>query len=508
MLAKRSMLARLLVLVVASCAILAAPQPAVAKTTPDAQAYVKYYVVAKEYQGQPENLTTIARRFLGSGERSTEIYQLNTGRVQPDGARLTDPAKLSAGWHLVLPWDAAGEGVQYGQIPSASPKPSPRPSRSPTPRPEPAPSSPAPSSPTPTPSSPKPSPSPSGDDDGSEKCTATSGSSSRSDWAQLRMAAESAWSQTRGNGVKVAVVDSGVDASVQQLSGRVAVGADVTVGNGRGDTDCLGTGTAMAGIIAADSSGENTSDDPPVGVAPDATILPVRMVRTTGKARPADAANAIEVAVSAGASVVALGEHVDLTDPTVAASVTTALNHDVLVVAGAPTKPFTAPSPSERSGTGALLLTGGVGAGDQLADEYQEGMVEVVAPGVDVASVAVGGDRVQSNTGTQYAVAFVAGQAALVRAAYPDLTADKVKQRIVSTADAMGGQAPNAQFGAGMINPASSVTRTLADGNQVANEQESGGSALAIFAILLVIALVIGAGVVLMLRMRRRGYAG
>lgn len=493
MLAKRSILARLLAVAMAGCVLMAPTGPSVAKATGDPQPYVKYYVVVAQYQGQSESLTAIARRFLGSGERSAEIYHLNTGRVQPDGSRLTDPGVLKAGWQLVLPWDAAGEGVKYGQLPTGKrPTPSARPTGATSPGP-------VAGSPSPSPSRTSASPRPGGT---GPKCTATTGSSSRSDWAQLRMAADSAWTLTRGNGVKVAVVDTGVDATVQQLSGRVAVGADVTVGNGRGDTDCLGSGTAMAGIIAGDSS----VDGSPVGIAPDATILPVRVVRGSGAARAADAANAIEVAVSAGASVVAVGSHVDLGDPAVASSVATALDHDVLLVAGAPTKALTPPSPAGRSGGGALLFTGGVGAGDQLAEQYVEGAVEVVAPGVDVASLGVGGGRAVSNTGTEFAVAFVAGQAALIRAAQPDLTAAQVKDRIRSTADAIGATVSDTKYGSGMINPAASVSVSVDDRNQVASQQE--GNTGAAFAVILGIALLCGAGVVFGLRLRRRRFGG
>ncbi|MFI9644097.1 S8 family serine peptidase [Micromonospora sp. NPDC051925] len=467
--------------------------------TPDPQAYVKYYVVAAEHQGQPENLTEIAVRFLGSGERSAEIYNLNAGRVQADGAGLTDPAKLHRGWHLVLPWDAAGEGVQYGQLP-----PAPKPTRTaPKPiRPAPKPSVTASPSATPDPGT-----SPGGPQNGSgtpSRCTATSGSSSRSNWAQLRLAADGAWDLSRGNGVMVAVVDSGVDGELPQLKGRVAVGADVTVGNGRGDTDCLGTGTAMAGLIAGSAS----ADDTPVGIAPDATILPIRMVGTSTSSRAMDAANAIEVAVSAGASIVALGSHVDLGDPTVAASIATALNHDVVVVAGAPTKPVTLPSPAERSGTGALLLSGGVGADGQLAEEYQQGTVDVVAPGIDVASLGISGTGVLSNTGTRFAVAFVAGQAALVRAAYPDLTAVQVKERIRSTADAMGAGSTDARYGAGMINPAVSVARNLNEERQVAGDQDGGGGGGTALVVLFGLGLVAVGGSVAAIRFRRRANGG
>ncbi|MEH1028393.1 S8 family serine peptidase [Micromonospora profundi] len=497
MLAKHPILARLLVVVMTGCVLLAVPRLSAANPTPDNRPYVKYYVVAAQFQGQPENLTDIAWRLLGSGERSDEIYHLNTGRVQPDGLRLTDPGVLTAGWYLVLPWDAAGEGVKYGQLPPApAPTRTARPGGTTKPGGTPKPSG----SPSPTASPTRGSPGP-GATGGTQKCTAAAGSSSRSDWAQLRMAADSAWTLTRGNGVKIAVVDTGVDASLQQLSGRVAVGADVTVGNGRGDTDCVGSGTAMAGIIAADSS----VDGSPVGIAPDATILPVRMVGS-GAARAADAATAIEVAVSAGASVVALGSHVDLAAPAVAASLTTALNHDVLVVAGAPTKPAPLPSPGNGAAGGALLLTGGVGPADQFADEYLEGTVEVVAPGVDVASLGTGG-RVTGRTGTGLAVAFVAGQAALIRAAEPDLTAAQVKERILGTADPLGGQDPHPAFGAGMINLATSVAGALDNKGPVSTGQERRGSGAAII-VLLGLALVCGVGVVFGLRMRRRRFAG
>ncbi|WP_433119138.1 S8 family serine peptidase [Micromonospora sp. CA-246542] len=495
MLAKRSILARLVAVVAMACCVVA---PAVGASagrapTPDPQAYVKYYVVVAEHQGQPENLTEIASRFLGGGDRSAEIYNLNAGRVQADGAGLTDPAKLHPGWHLVLPWDAAGEGVRYGQLP-----PGPKPTRS-----APKPTSTGSASPKPSPST-----SPGGPPTGSgapSSCTATAGSSRRSNWAQLRLAADGAWDLSRGNGVMVAVVDSGVDGKLPQLSGRVAVGADVTVGNGRGDTDCLGTGTAMAGIIAASAS----ADDTPVGIAPDATILPIRMVGPSATGRAMDASNAIEVAVSAGASVVALGSRVDLGDPTVAASISTAMNHDVVVVVGAPTKPVTVPAGGERSASGALLLVGAVGADGQLAEEYQQETVEVVAPGIDVATLGISGAGVLSNTGTQLAVSFVAGQAALVRAAYPDLTAVQVEERIRSTADTMEKGKTDARYGAGMINPAASVARQLDEERQVSGAQSGdGGGGGTALAVLLGLGLVAAGGLVFALRFRRRANGG
>jgi hypothetical protein len=78
--------------------------------------YVRYYVVTDSYQGQPENLSEIASRFLGTADRAGELFHLNVGRRQPGGGTLTDPQVLRRGWQIVLPWDAVGPGARYGLL--------------------------------------------------------------------------------------------------------------------------------------------------------------------------------------------------------------------------------------------------------------------------------------------------------------------------------------------------------------------------------------------------------
>lgn len=78
---------------------------------------VKYYVVRSSYNGQKEFLFEIAQRFLGDGNRYTEIFNLNKGRPQPGGGSLQDPTSVLPGWILVLPSDAHGSGVQFGPLP-------------------------------------------------------------------------------------------------------------------------------------------------------------------------------------------------------------------------------------------------------------------------------------------------------------------------------------------------------------------------------------------------------
>ena len=83
----------------------------------------KWYEVRAEYQGAPEYLYEIADRFLGDGDRFTEIYQLNRGRTQPDGLVVDNPEVIEPGWILLLPPDAEGDGVQTGPLPVASTPP-------------------------------------------------------------------------------------------------------------------------------------------------------------------------------------------------------------------------------------------------------------------------------------------------------------------------------------------------------------------------------------------------
>jgi subtilisin family serine protease len=87
-------------------------------------------------------------------------------------------------------------------------------------------------------------------------------------WAQQVLGFSTVWNLTRGRGVTVAVVDSGID-STPQLRGRVTH-IDLTGGNGQ---DCVPHGTIVASIIAA----SDQRDNPFYGVAPAAHILSIRV---------------------------------------------------------------------------------------------------------------------------------------------------------------------------------------------------------------------------------------
>ena len=475
----------------------------------DSPDFVMWYAVQSSYQGQPETLSEIATRFLGTATRSTDIFNLNVGRQQPDGAALQNPDDLHAGWLLVLPWDAVGTGVMYGRLPTTAPAQS-TPVNA-TPRAGATGANGSGVAKTAVPSV-RPSNAVPGGSGG--HCLTAVASSSKSDWAVLRLAPGQAWSQTRGKDQVVAVIDSGVDGSLPQLTGHVAVGADIVTGSGRGDSDCMGTGTAMAGIIAAQPNQAGGT----AGIAPDALILPIRIATTSPSARPSDAASAVQVAVSAGATVLALGSYVNVDDPAVASAIARAVEHNVVVVRAGPTGtsappsgPRTAGPPagdgaSPRAGSG-VLSVGAVGVDGRLVADYQRGSVNVVAPGANVLTLGITGTGTIVNSGTQYAVAFVAGEVALVRAAYPNLTAAQVVRRVELTSDPQGDATPDNAYGWGLINPAAAVTRVLNEGpsptprtgDAARGFSSSPGRTIAIVIVPLV---VLAAGALLIIRIR------
>ncbi|MFE0019554.1 type VII secretion-associated serine protease mycosin [Amycolatopsis sp. NPDC059021] len=285
-------------------------------------------------------------------------------------------------------------------------------------------------------------------------------------WAQQMLAPEAAWPHSRGGGVPVAVVDSGVDAGHPQLRqpGKVLPGRDfVAARNLPGNFDCDSHGTAVASIIAGGAL-------PGVGfhgVAPDAVILPVRVSdREIGdrgeslRISPQSIGDGIRYAVDQGARVLNLSLSGTADFPAIRDAVAYAVARDVVVVAAAgnaqqgtatelPSYPAAYPG---VLGVGAVDINGARMSTSQIGP-----YVGLVAPGAKVlAATRVDGHAYVD--GTSFATPFVAGTAALVRAAWPRLSAAEVVRRLKATASpARGGQA-SAAYGAGLVNPYRAVT--------------------------------------------------
>src|SRR5690242_14415943 len=85
-----------------------------------AAAKVKYYIVPPPGHGSVPTLYSIAAATLGNGSLFMEIFDLNKGRLQPNGKRLENPHSVEPGWILLLPPGASGPGVHFGPLPATA----------------------------------------------------------------------------------------------------------------------------------------------------------------------------------------------------------------------------------------------------------------------------------------------------------------------------------------------------------------------------------------------------
>ncbi|WP_239405774.1 type VII secretion-associated serine protease mycosin [Frankia sp. Cj3] len=277
-------------------------------------------------------------------------------------------------------------------------------------------------------------------------------------WAQRRLGAAGVWNLTRGAGVTVAVIDTGVDAAVPQLAGRVLAGTDVTGQRVPANTDCSGHGTFVAGIIAA----APVPGTPVAGMAPEATVLPIRQASRDSDGTAAGLAAGIRAAVDGRASVINISTSAFFPDDSLHAAIRYATERDVLIVAAVANQAENGNPRTYPAAYPEVLAVGATGQNGQPAGFSEAGdYVDVAAPGEGVISLGTGGSGHLVGDGTSYAAPEVAGVAALVRAYRPELSAAAVRRRIELTADRPGGRLPDPQLGWGVLNPVSAVTAEL-----------------------------------------------
>ncbi|UVI37284.1 S8 family peptidase [Brevibacterium spongiae] len=255
------------------------------------------------------------------------------------------------------------------------------------------------------------------------------------------------WKKSTGKGVKVAVIDSGVNADHEDLEGVVTSSKDFSGLGKDGKTPIGGKttihhGTAVAGVIAGQGTGAG-----PTGVAPDAKILSASM--WLGPDRPKESGStreqadkAIRWAVDSGAKVINMSLGWD--DPGWPESWDEAFSYaykkDVLIVAcvgNASQGATQAWSPSTVPG---VIGVGGLDKkGRVLEDSTAPGTaVDLMGPAKDIPIPYYSGGYAEGQ-GCSFASPIVSGAAALIRAEDPDLTADEVRAKLQSSAKPVDG---------------------------------------------------------------------
>jgi hypothetical protein len=267
-------------------------------------------------------------------------------------------------------------------------------------------------------------------------------------WHLPKIQAPGAWDVSRGGGVVIAILDTGVDGSHPDLAGKMLPGWN-SVDQNADTADIFGHGTAVAGTAAAaTNNGTGVAS-----VAWDAQILPVRITdRSDGAAYYSDMANGLTWAADHGARVANISY-----DATPSATVANAAAYMrsrgglVVVAAGnSGTDPGYADSPY-------MISVSATTSSDTRASWSSYGnYVDVSAPGSSILTTNNGGGYGHWS-GTSFASPVTAGVVALIMAANPDLGPDQVESVLETTATDLGSSGWDSSYGWGRVNADAAV---------------------------------------------------
>ena len=275
-----------------------------------------------------------------------------------------------------------------------------------------------------------------------------------------------AWTTSKGDGVTVAIIDTGVNGSVAELRGVVVGGTDVSgLGTSDGQTP-VGEesqhGTMVASLLAGRGTGEGSGV---LGVAPETELLSASVAfgQDTGALTSNDEqiAEAVVWAVDSGADVINMSLTRNTSDwpESWDDAFMYAFENDVLVVAAAGNRGSGTSQVGAPATIPGVLTVAGVDREQNASfDASSQGItISVAAPSEDLVGVLPDGSHVVWS-GTSAAAPLVSGLVALVRSAYPDLSAAEVINRVVRTADPKGEAAPSPLYGYGIIDPVAALT--------------------------------------------------
>ncbi|POM26830.1 Subtilisin DY [Actinomadura rubteroloni] len=271
------------------------------------------------------------------------------------------------------------------------------------------------------------------------------------------------WPVSKGSGVTVAVIDTGVNASLPDLKDAVVAGKDfesgenATAGSGDGRTDTdgdVGHGTGMASLIASRGTGTGY-----MGVAPESKILPIV---SAGPSMP----SAVRYAVDNGAQVISISQGFPAFQKqcplSLQQAIGYAIDHGAVVVASGGNDGNAGNAVKAPAVCAGVLVAGALDNQKNIyVNNDRHPYISVAAPGYLVGALQKNGQFNPQLSGTSQAGALTAAAVALVRAKFPSMSNRDVVQRIIGTAKDVGPAGRDEQSGYGVVIPSAALTASV-----------------------------------------------
>ncbi|MFH9828702.1 S8 family serine peptidase [Streptomyces bobili] len=270
------------------------------------------------------------------------------------------------------------------------------------------------------------------------------------------MKAEEMWKVSTGKGVKVAVIDSGVDSNTPSLRGQVLVDEVHKAAAYRATEDYQGHGTSMAELIAGTGSGGGLQ-----GLAPGAKIIPYRIAfpelkDEAERKKAPNSAQAIRTAADSDAQIISMSYGAITDYPEEEAAIKYAHSKGKLMFAGVGND---AQRENQIGYPAAYPYVVGVAASDEkgTVGKFSEfgNYVDLASPGLGVPAWCDETFRSYcTSKGTSQATAIASASAALIWSAHPDWTANQVLASLIETAGRdWAKDDPSTYLGYGLIRP-------------------------------------------------------
>ncbi|MFY9217969.1 MAG: S8 family peptidase [Tepidanaerobacteraceae bacterium] len=266
-------------------------------------------------------------------------------------------------------------------------------------------------------------------------------------WGVRKIEAPDVWKRCQGEGIKVGIIDTGIDLTHPDLKGNIKETYSVVDGISADDDN--GHGTHVAGIIAA-----LDNDIGVVGVAPKAEIYSVKAFDKKGRGTVSDIIDALQWCVENKVHVINMSFGIGTNSRALKRAIGAAHRHKIIMVAAAGNSGardsvlYPAKYPE-------VIAVAASDSKDQAADFSSRGPeVNIIAPGVDVSSTYIN-EEYKNLSGTSMACPHVVGACALLMS-ISGTKAESVKKAILSTAKDIG--LPEETQGVGLVNVSAAVS--------------------------------------------------